>query len=59
MKVPRPDVSAHLKTPDELDAGFSSIVPNTFKPGDYELAIIQHVGGQYRSCGQRKVIQVN
>jgi hypothetical protein len=59
MKVPRPDVSAHLKTPDELDAGFSSIVPNTFKPGDYELAIIQHVGGQYHSCGQRKVIQVN
>lgn len=58
LKVPRLDVNKNLKIPEDIDVGFSRIVQNKFKPGSYEVKLLEAVGNKLVSCGIRKSIEV-
>jgi hypothetical protein len=58
LKVPRLDVNKHLEIPRQIDAGFSRLISNNLKPGEYEVGIRQYADDQYQACQWKKKILV-
>ncbi|MDX2346876.1 MAG: hypothetical protein QNK11_08415 [Legionella sp.] len=56
LKVPRLDANAYLNISNEIDLGFSRIIPNNLAPGEYDVGIIQSNGKQKSACQFHKKI---
>lgn len=50
LRIPRPDINLALGVNEELDLGFSRLLPGDFPSGAYRLAIIQRIGGEVIAC---------
>ena len=59
LKVPRLDANSHLKISNEIDLGFSRIIPANLAPGEYEQGITQSNGKQQVACQFHKQITIS
>lgn len=58
LKVPKLDVNRRLKIVDDIDVGFSRVISNEFKPGTYEIELVQSIGNKLSYCGLRKSVDI-
>lgn len=59
LKVPRPDVDAHLHISGENDAGFSRIIPASLPAGEYVVGVVQAKGERVELCQFNKKLVVD
>ena len=58
LRVPRLDVNHALTISGSVDVGFSRITENMFKPGSYQIEMLQDTGNGLKSCGIRKNFEI-
>ncbi|MDB5955150.1 hypothetical protein [Ramlibacter sp.] len=58
LKVPGPDVKEQLLEGEVSYSGFTRLIPGDWKPGEYELGVVQYASGRYQACQLKKQLVV-